>query len=63
MELKWGFSSDRFEQKIERGITKDVFTGTGLGISFKTIFLNFQFGTYFYNPANVIYGASLSFMK
>ncbi len=58
--LTWGINSDKFKQRLESGMTKDLITGTGLGIGLKTGKLFIETGSYFYNPGNWIFGFSLS---
>jgi hypothetical protein len=56
--LNWGLNSDKFNQQIESGITKDLITGTGIGLGFKTEKYSITTGGYFYNPGNWIFGVS-----
>ena len=56
--LTWGFNSEKFGQGTETSVTKDLITGTGIGLGFKTETYSITTGGYFYNPGNWIFGVS-----
>lgn len=56
--LNWGLNSDKFNQQIESSVTKDLITGTGIGLGFKTEKYTIETGGYFYNPGNWVFGFS-----
>ena len=61
--LRWGINSDKLNQQIESGVTKDLITGTGIGLGFKSGKYSIESGGYFYNPGNWIYGVSVEIYR
>ncbi|SVB10873.1 uncharacterized protein METZ01_LOCUS163727 [marine metagenome] len=61
--LRWGINSERFNQQIESGVTKDLITGTGIGLGFKSGKYSIESGSYFYNPGNWILGISVGIYR
>jgi hypothetical protein len=61
--LRWGINSERFNQQIESGMTKDLITGTGIGLGFKSGKYSIESGGYFYNPGNWILGISVGIYR
>ena len=61
--LRWGINSERFNQQIESGMTKDLITGTGIGLGFKSGKYSIESGGYFYNPGNWILGVSVGIYR
>ena len=57
--LRWGINLEKFNQQIESGVTKDLITGTGIGLGFKSGKYSIESGGYFYNPGNWILGISV----
>ena len=61
--LRWGINSEKFNQQIESGVTKDLITGTGIGLGFKSGKYSIESGGYFYNPGNWILGVSVGIYR
>jgi len=61
--LRWGINSEKFNQQIESGVTKDLITGTGIGLGFKSGKYSIESGGYFYNPGNWIIGVSVGIYR
>ena len=61
--LRWGINSEKFNQQIESGVTKDLITGTGIGLGFKSGKYSIESGGYFYNPGNWILGVSVEIYR
>ena len=61
--LRWGINSEKFNQQIESGVTKDLITGTGVGLEFKSGKYSIESGGYFYNPGNWILGVSVGIYR
>ena len=61
--LRWGINSDKLNQQIESGVTKDLITGTGIGLGFKSGKYSIESGGYFYNPGNWIFGVSVEIYR
>ena len=61
--LRLGINSDKLNQQIESGVTKDLITGTGIGLGFKSGKYSIESGGYFYNPGNWIYGVSVEIYR
>ena len=61
--LGWGINSDKLNQQTESGVTKDLITGTGIGLGFKSEKYSIESGGYFYNPGNWIFGVSVGILS
>ena len=61
--LRWGINSEKFNQQIESGMIKDLITGTGIGLGFKSGKYSIESGGYFYNPGNWILGVSVEIYR
>ena len=61
--LRWGINLEKFNQQIESGVTKDLITGTGIGLGFKSGKYSIESGGYFYNPGNWILGISVGIYR
>ena len=61
--LWWSINSEKFNQQIESGVTKDLITGTGIGLGFKSGKYSVESGGYFYNPGNWILGVSVGIYR
>ena len=61
--LRWGINSDKFDQQIKSGVAKDLITGTGVGLGFKSEMYSIETGGYFYNPGNWLFGVSAGFYR
>ena len=61
--LRWGINSEKFNQQIESGVTKDLITGTGIGLEFKSGKYSIESGGYCYNPGNWILGVSVAIYR
>ena len=61
--LRLGINSDKLNQQIESGVTKDLITGTGIGLGFKSGKYSIESGGYFYNPGNWIFGVSVEIYR
>ena len=61
--LRWGINLEKFNQQIESGVTKDLITGTGIGLGFKSGKYSIESGGYFYNPGNWILGVSVGIYR
>ena len=57
--LRCGINSERFNQQIKSNLIRDLITGTGIGLGFKSGKYSIESGGYFYNPSNWIIGVSL----
>ena len=61
--LRWGINLEKVNQQIESGVTKDLITGTGIGLGFKSGKYSIESGGYFYNPGNWILGVSVEIYR
>jgi hypothetical protein len=59
MFLRCGINSEKFNQQIKSTVTRDLITGTGIGLGFKSGKYSIESGGYFYNPSNWVFGVSL----
>jgi hypothetical protein len=59
MFLRCGINSEKFNQQIKSTVTRDLITGTGIGLGFKSGKYSIDSGGYFYNPSNWVIGVSL----
>ena len=57
--LRCGINSERFNQQIKSNLIRDLITGTGIGLGFKSGKYSIDSGGYFYNPSNWVIGVSL----
>jgi len=57
--LRCGINSKKFNQQIKSSVTRDLITGTGIGLGFKSGKYSIESGGYFYNPSNWVIGVSL----
>tara|TARA_B100001964_G_scaffold97402_1_gene108984 strand:+ start:6178 stop:7092 length:915 start_codon:yes stop_codon:yes gene_type:complete len=61
--LRCGINFEKFNQQIKSSLTRDLITGTGIGIGFKSGKYSIESGGYFYNPSNWVIGVSLQVNK
>ena len=61
--LRCGINFEKFNQQIKSSLTRDLITGTGIGIGFKSGKYSIESGGYFYNPNNWVIGVSLQVNK
>jgi hypothetical protein len=59
MFLRCGINSEKLNQQIKSTVTRDLITGTGIGLGFKSGKYSIDSGGYFYNPSNWVIGVSL----
>ena len=57
--LRCGINSEKFNQQIKSSVVRDLITGTGIGLGFKSGKYSIESGGYFYNPSNWVFGVSL----
>lgn len=58
MILRWGTSSNRLDQRGGVSLTRDFFSDSGIGLSFKMGDYQLTLGSYFYGPGGWITGFS-----
>jgi hypothetical protein len=58
MVLRWGTSTNRLDQRGRVSLTRDFFSDTGVGLSFKAGDYQLTLGGYFYGPGGWISGFS-----